>query len=211
MIIRKPFKDDLLFLQKFLKITSYYKGAIDGLFGPISSSALKSFNSDFEAIKNRFGAVDPRSERHLYTVHPNLQIIARTMINRSKSGKYDLKIISGTRSYKEQDDLYSMGRTTEGSIITNAKGGQSNHNFGLAFDIGLFDDRGRYLTNEGPYIEVREYSKDMDIEWGGDWKSFKDFPHYQLKTGKSISSIRRDFDLGLLIIPFSGIQQQQPQ
>src|SRR5574343_1544593 len=43
------------------------------------------------------------------------------------------------RSNEEQDALYAQGRTTKGKIVTNAKAGQSKHNFkpSKAFDIGF--------------------------------------------------------------------------
>jgi len=46
-----------------------------------------------------------------------------------------LKLISGLRTYEEQDALYAQGRTAPGPKVTNAPGGHSNHNFGLAFDM----------------------------------------------------------------------------
>ena len=49
-----------------------------------------------------------------------------------------VKIICGTRTIKEQNELYAIGRTKAGKKVTNAKGGSSFHNYGIAFDIGIF-------------------------------------------------------------------------
>ena len=93
------------------------------------------------------------------------------------------------RTVKEQNDLYAIGRTKAGKIVTNAKGGQSIHNYGLAFDIVILydkDNNGTFETavfdNKDPYfIKVKDYFISKGWEWGGDWKNFKDYPHFQLK------------------------------
>ncbi len=66
-----------------------------------------------------------------------------------------IKIISGTRTHmQEQDALYARRRTAPGPRVTNARGGYSNHNFGIAWDIGLFRG-GKYLEDSPLYREVR--------------------------------------------------------
>ena len=57
-----------------------------------------------------------------------------------------IKVISGLRTYDEQNGLHAKGRTTPGKIVTNARGGYSNHNFGIAFDIGVFEGAAAPLT-----------------------------------------------------------------
>lgn len=126
---------------------------------------------------------DERTERNLATLHPEMQKAARAFLGVAKviCGKVgcDVKIISGTRSYLEQDALYARGRTTPGKKVTNAAAGHSNHNFGLAFDIGIF--RGKEYCGEHPlYNELGTLGKSLGLEWGGDWK-FVDEPHYQLR------------------------------
>ncbi len=64
-----------------------------------------------------------------------------------------INIISGLRSYEEQDALYAQGRTAPGNKVTNARGGYSNHNFGIAFDIGVFSGN-RYLPDSPKYKAV---------------------------------------------------------
>lgn len=100
-----------------------------------------------------------------------------------------VRIISGNRTWAEQDALYAQGRTRPGSIVTKARGGQSNHNFGIAWDIGLF--RGSdYLEDSPLYEQIGPVGEKLGLEWGGRWKSIKDTPHYQIKTGLSTSQLR---------------------
>jgi peptidoglycan L-alanyl-D-glutamate endopeptidase CwlK len=80
--------------------------------------------------------------------------------------------------------------------VTKAKGGRSNHNFGIAWDIAIFDNgkyyEGRTKEEEQAYAELGAFIKEKvtGLEWGGDWKGFVDMPHYQLATGKSVAQVR---------------------
>jgi len=127
---------------------------------------------------------DERSEIQLATLHPEAQKAARAFLGVAKTiaAKVgcDVKIISGTRSYMEQDALYAKGRTIPNTkIVTRAKAGFSNHNFGIAFDVGIF--KGKEYFGEHPlYNELGTLGKSLGLEWGGDWK-FVDEPHYQLR------------------------------
>lgn len=107
---------------------------------------------------------------------------------------YRLRFTHVLRTIKEQDDLYSQGRTKKGSIVTNAKGGQSIHNYGLAFDIVILRDLDNNGTFETADFTVNEYWKKIasffkskGFIWGGDFKSFKDAPHFELSKGLSWS------------------------
>ena len=108
------------------------------------------------------------------------------------------------RSFKEQNDLYAQGRTKPGKIVTNAKGGQSYHNYGLAIDIVLLVDKNGDGTFEtaswqtnvdfdgdgiNDWMEVVKIFKMHGWEWGGDWK-FTDLPHFQKTFGKSIKQLQ---------------------
>jgi len=68
------------------------------------------------------------------------------LVRLCKSEGVPIKITSAFRSIAEQDALYAQGRTKPGSIVTNAKGGQSLHNYGVAFDV-CFDSKTPYQGN----------------------------------------------------------------
>lgn len=87
------------------------------------------------------------------------------------------------RSIAEQQILYAQGRTTPGQIVTNLDGvtKKSKHNFepALAIDIAvLIGGQISWLPSE--YKKVAPYFKRVGIMWGGDWSSFRDFPHFEL-------------------------------
>ena len=146
---------------------------------------------------------DQRTERNIATLHPRAQVKARTFMQAVvpiMAGRgVEVKIIGGTRSYAEQDTLYAQGRSTPGSRVTNARGGYSNHNFGIAWDIGLFQ-QGKYLGDSPLYRECGAIGRSLGLEWGGDWKSFPDEPHFQLKTGLTLAQMRIRVAAGASIV-----------
>jgi peptidoglycan L-alanyl-D-glutamate endopeptidase CwlK len=125
---------------------------------------------------------DPRSEGIIATLHPRLHDLARDFVNAAAKAGITVKLISGLRTYNEQNALYAKGRTTPGKKVTNAPAGYSNHNFGIAFDIGIWKE-GQYLDDSPLYRQVAPLAKTLGFEWGGDWKSFADEPHYQFRPG----------------------------
>jgi len=124
--------------------------------------------------------VDDRSEKNIGTLLPEVQPIARALVQKAAANGIQIKIISGLRSYEQQDALYAQGRTAPGPKVTNARGGYSNHNFGIAFDVGVFSGSS-YLPESPKYKAVGVLGMDIGLEWGGNWTSVVDQPHFQLR------------------------------
>ena len=124
--------------------------------------------------------VDARSEKIIATLLPEVQPMARALVQKAALNGICIKIISGLRTYEEQDALYAQGRTAPGNIVTKAKGGYSNHNFGIAFDVGVFEGN-KYLGDSPKYKAVGVLGADIGLEWGGNWKTIVDQPHFQLR------------------------------
>jgi peptidoglycan L-alanyl-D-glutamate endopeptidase CwlK len=198
-------KDDVLFRQRLLKSSGFDPGKIDGAWGPKTAGADDAFAAAAEALKVELGTFDARTEAAIATLHIKAQAAARRFMAKAKSFPVVVKILSGTRTYAEQDALYAKGRGfTPGPKITNAKGGQSNHNFGIAWDVGLFENAA-YLTGanareNGLYDGLGAAVGDLGLEWGGAWSSFKDRPHYQLPTGKKLADVRTLFEQGAAFV-----------
>lgn len=129
--------------------------------------------------------VDPRSEAVIASLHACLHEKARDFVRAAAAKGITIKIISGLRTYAEQTALYAKGRTAPGSKVTNAPAGYSNHNFGLAFDIGIWSG-GTYLDDSPLYRQVAPLALALGFEWGGAWKSFPDEPHYQLRPAWAV-------------------------
>jgi len=126
------------------------------------------------------GRVDDRSESCIATLHPRVQPYARSLVIKAAAAGITIKIISGLRTYEEQNKLFAKGRTAPGAKVTNARGGWFNHNFGIAFDVGVFSGA-KYVEKSPLYTAVAAIGMDLGLECGASWKSFRDEPHYQLR------------------------------
>jgi len=137
--------------------------------------------------------------QRLARVHPRLAQLGLRMINLCADAGVAVLITQGLRTWEEQDELYAQGRSKPGKVVTNAKGGQSWHNFGLAFDIVVLDSVGKaeWDTSHHGWKEAARIGKSLGLEWGGDWTSFKDLPHFQLVNGLTLAKCRQLFPQGL--------------
>lgn len=125
------------------------------------------------------------NERRLSQVHPVLASRGRCLIELCALDGFAVLITQGLRTWEEQDRLYAKGRTVpplgKKHVVTYAKGGSSFHNFGLAFDIVILDAIGKadWDTSNPAWARAGDLGKSVGLEWGGEWRRFKDIPHFQ--------------------------------
>jgi peptidoglycan LD-endopeptidase CwlK len=166
-------------------------------------------------VATELGSFDKRTESKIGTMLIPTQRKAREfMKNISQadvSQGLNVRIISGTRTYDEQDELFAQGRTKRGKVVTNARGGFSNHNFGIAWDVGIFNEKGEYIDDlidqgrmtskavDAEYKKVGAYGKSLGLFWGGDWTK-PDYPHFQMRDNNELASIRNTFTDGGAIV-----------
>lgn len=93
------------------------------------------------------------------------------------------------RSFKRSDELYAQGRTKPGSIVTNAKGGSSYHNYGLAIDFANQINGKIDWKVDKNWLKVVEVFKKYGFKWGGDFNSIKDYPHFEMNFGYSVKQL----------------------
>lgn len=113
------------------------------------------------------------------------------------SGRAICRFAYTLRTFAEQDAIYAQGRTKAGKIVSNAKGGLSMHNYGLAVDIVLIVD-GKEASwdvkkdfdgdGKADWQEIVTIFKQYGWEWGGDWK-FVDAPHFQKTLGHNVREL----------------------
>ena len=134
-----------------------------------------------------------RSEKNMGSgMDPKVKALALELVKRAYHEGINVQITSGFRSYAEQNRLYAQGRTAPGSVVTNARGGQSIHNFGLAIDYVIVSEDGSkaiWVVND-KWRRVADIGKSLGFQWGGDWKSFVDPPHLDFQKGYSLASLR---------------------
>lgn len=158
---------------------------VDGRPGPqtwgaIYQSIVRPQAEPVVAFTAPKDSTNDRSEKVIATLLPQVRPYARALFFKARGNGINVNIISGTRTFEEQDRLYAKGRTTRGPVVTNARGGYSNHNFGIAFDIGVFNGN-HYLPDSPLYKAVGAMGIELGLEWGGNWKTIVDQPHFQLR------------------------------
>ena len=137
--------------------------------------------------------MDKYTEQRINKLHPSVREEVHKIIeecDKALTGKAKIRVTQGLRTNKEQDDLYAIGRTKLGKKITNARGGQSIHNYGFAVDICLVID-GKTASwdtaKDWDNDQVADWYECVKIfakygwDWGGNWKKFKDLPHFDKK------------------------------
>jgi len=144
--------------------------------------------------------VRSKSSTKLIGLHPVVMAAATVLIERCYSRGVPILITQGLRTIAEQDALYAQGRTEPGAVVTNARGGYSYHNFGLAVDFALLLPNGSSVSWDmrldgnnnqiADWQEVVKEAKVLGFEWGGDWTSFKDYPHFQMVFGLTLTQLR---------------------
>jgi peptidoglycan LD-endopeptidase CwlK len=151
--------------------------------------------------------MDIPSGQKIEKLHPSVRKEAIQIVkecDKALAGRAKVRITQGLRTFEEQDALYAIGRTKPGKKVTNAKGGTSIHNYGFAIDICLIID-----NKVASFDTVKDWDNDKVAdwfecvkifakhgwEWGGNWKTFKDLPHFD-KRGcndwKKLSKLKRD-------------------
>ena len=129
------------------------------------------------------------SSRSLDDLHPLFEPKARDFVDAAKAAGLDVLIYCTFRSRPEQDDLYAQGRTKPGPVVTNARAGQSAHNFGLAFDgAPLIAGRIAWDAHE-QWTIYGQVAASVGLEWAGTWPTFKEYPHIQMPNWKSIAGV----------------------
>jgi len=154
--------------------------------------------------------IDSSSQKRISLLHPKLVAEVTALVNQANSqltSRSQMRIVQGLRTFEEQNALYAQGRTTSGKKVTNAKGGQSLHNYGLALDFCLIID-GKEASWDlkrdwdgdkiADWMEVVSVFRKAGWEWGGTWK-FTDNPHFQKTFGLTWQDCLKKYTKGDLI------------
>ena len=123
--------------------------------------------------------------------------------SRLAAAKLPFHLFMGLRTFECQDELYAQGRTRPGRIVTNARGGDSLHNYALAADFVLdgqpekpgiqwsWDTRADFDANgRSDWMQMGEIAESCGLEWGGRWRRFPDFAHVQNTYGFTLAEIK---------------------
>lgn len=136
--------------------------------------------------------MDTRSQAIIDGLHPKFKPSVQVAWEEAQAAmpsSVQVILICGGRAFEESNALYAKGRTVKGDnaspshpmgdVVTNAAAGASFHNYFLAVDFAMITNgKDDYVV--GPHwMTVVEIMKKYGMQWGGDWKSIKDYPHFE--------------------------------
>ena len=126
------------------------------------------------------------NSRKISDLHPNVANQCKAFIEGCKAVGIDIIITSTFRDNATQAMLYAQGRTTAGPKVTNANGGQSAHNYRLAFDFCPIANGKAVWNNLVLFKRCGVIAEGLGLEWAGNWKSFPELAHCQDLQGHTL-------------------------
>ncbi|PFP10205.1 peptidoglycan-binding protein [Bacillus thuringiensis] len=195
----KSLFENVILIQKKLQSIGIYFGQLDGIFGVSTIEATQ----EYQIRQNLYpsGNITPRtrhklfnpnsqsesytSSNHLHSLHPYVEMLAKEFLQLTKANGLDVRIYAVFRSWSEQDQLFSLGRWKPGKKVTNARGGESYHNWGLAFDAAPYEN------NSIPWGDIKKFKQmgyigeKLGLTWGGRFTTIVDYPHFEYSFGLS--------------------------
>ena len=131
------------------------------------------------------------NSRSLSDLNPKVAAMCSEFINRCKAKDIDIIITSTFRDAESQNALYAQGRTAPGKKVTNAKGGQSYHNWKVAFDFCPIVNGKPNWSDVALYTKCGEIAESVGLEWAGRWKTFKELAHCQYTGGLTLHDFQQ--------------------
>jgi len=137
------------------------------------------------------------NSRSLDDLLPPVKERVEKFLSSAKAAGIDLLITSTYRDNASQNVLYEQGRTTPGKKVTNAKAGQSWHNYRCAVDVvPVVAGKPRWGVKDEVWQQVGALGKAAGLEWAGDWKKFKEYPHFQYTGGLTLAQLQLGAKIG---------------
>lgn len=157
--------------------------------------------------------MDSISEQRLNEVFPVLCAKIQELAGMLEDEGIIIRVTQGLRTVEEQDALYAQGRTAPGKIVTNCKGGNSYHNFGLAVDCVPSLPGNTYIPDwnaqHPTWKRMEELAAELGLQVGASWRTFPDAPHFQLNgrfpVGAPDDELRQIFQDGGLAAVWASV------
>ena len=191
-------------IQRQLIFRGYNLGYPDGWYGPFTTNIVRRFQKNNKLYQE--GIVNPRTRQRLFNpmskdnfeyrpssnalsaLNPHVAFLAQKFLDLTRANNLDVHIYNTFRSWDEEDRLFAQGRTTPGEIVTNARGGDSYHNWGLAFDAAPYEN-GKISNDTNKFKKMGQLGQQVGLEWGGNFISIVDLPHFQYTFGLNTWSL----------------------
>lgn len=138
------------------------------------------------------------NSRKLEDLHPHVAKLCQAFIDACAAEGIDVLITSTYRDDESQNALYAQGRTAPGAKVTNAKAGQSWHNWRCAFDFVPVVNGKAQWNDVATFTRCGEIAEGVGLEWAGRWKSFKELAHCQFTSGLTLADFQAGKTLDVL-------------
>ncbi len=134
-----------------------------------------------------------KNSRALDDLLPPVRHRAQAFVDACKQAGIDILITSTYRDLESQATLYAQGRTAPGKRVTNAKPGQSYHNWRVAFDVVPLRDGNPVWSTTGAdgklWEQIGKLGEAVGLEWAGRWTRFREFAHFQFTGGLTLAQL----------------------
>lgn len=130
------------------------------------------------------------NSRDLKDLNPVVASKCDAFITECKRQGIDVIITATLRDIESQDALYAQGRTKPGAIVTNAKGGESFHNYACAFDFVPVVNGKAQWNDINLFNKCGAIAESVGLEWAGRWKTFKELAHCQYTGGLTLKDLQ---------------------
>ena len=132
------------------------------------------------------------SSRDLKELTPEVRAKAEQHVAKCLDFGITLLVYCTYRDSEAQLALYQQGRTTPGKIVTNAKPGESYHNFRLAYDcVPVVNGKPVWDGSDPIWAVVGRLGEEVGLEWAGRWRGkLKEVAHFQA-PGYVLADLRR--------------------
>jgi peptidoglycan LD-endopeptidase CwlK len=126
------------------------------------------------------------TEKRLLELLPEVQPIIKSLLQLGYDNGLNVQISCGYRSPEAQDELYKIGRSKPGRIVTNARGGFSEHEKRIAIDLFFLNTQNEATFNIPDYrklwnLAVKNGLDKQGLTWSGTWVGFKEMCHFSVK------------------------------
>jgi peptidoglycan L-alanyl-D-glutamate endopeptidase CwlK len=130
------------------------------------------------------------NSRNIDDLLPEVKEMVKAFIALCDKNGIDIIITSTYRDNESQTALYNQGRTTKGAKVTNAKAGESYHNYRCAVDFAPVVNGKINWNDTATFTKCGKFAEQCGLEWAGRWKSFPELAHVQYTGGLSIKDLK---------------------
>ena len=135
------------------------------------------------------------NSRNLSDLVPTCKERAETFLKLAKDAGIDLLVTSTYRDNESQAALFAQGRTKPGLVVTNARPGQSWHNWRCAFDVVPLRHGKPVWGTSGHdgnlWRKVGELGESVGLEWAGRWTGkLREMAHFQYTGGLTLAELQ---------------------